>query len=49
MKTYTQYLFRLWLILALPLQAQHLLIPMDFVQTDHLKAYGVAFVSLTRG
>ena len=44
-----QYLFRLWLLLALPLQAQHLLIPMDFVQTDHLKAYGVAFMSLTRG
>lgn len=49
MKRRFQYLFRLWLTLVLPLQAQHLLIPMDFVQSDHLKAYGVAFMSLTRG
>ncbi len=32
-----------------PLSAQHCLIPMDFVQTDHLKAYGVAFWSIERG
>ncbi|MFZ0389741.1 MAG: asparagine synthetase B [Calditrichia bacterium] len=28
--------------------AQYLLIPMDLVQTDHLKAYGVAFLALKR-
>ena len=28
---------------------QKLLLPMDFVQTDHLKAYGVAFWSLKQG
>ncbi|RMF58516.1 MAG: asparagine synthetase B [Calditrichaeota bacterium] len=31
------------------LPAQHCLIPMDFVQTDHLKAYGIAYWSLTKG
>ena len=29
--------------------AQHLLIPMDLAQTDHLKAYGVAYGALQRG
>ncbi len=29
--------------------AQHLLIPMDLEQTDHLKAYGVAYYALQRG
>ena len=29
--------------------AQHLLIPMDLAQTDHLKAYGVAYWTLQRG
>ena len=29
--------------------AQHLLIPMDFVQSDHLKAYGLAYWTLTKG
>ncbi len=29
--------------------SEKLLIPMDLKQTDHLKAYGVAFASLTRG
>lgn len=31
------------------LQAAQLLIPMDFSQTDHLKAYGIAYWSLQRG
>ena len=31
------------------LLAQKLLIPMDLKQTDHLKAYGVAFWALERG
>jgi hypothetical protein len=30
-------------------QAQNLLIPMDLKQTDHLKAYGIAFWALERG
>jgi hypothetical protein len=38
-------------ILAMPvlLPADKILIPMDLVQTDHLKAYGVAFRSLQAG
>ncbi len=40
----------LLLLLWLPtLRAQQCLIPMDFVQTDHLKAYGVAFWALEHG
>lgn len=31
------------------LSAQQCLIPMDLVQTDHLKAYGIAFWSITKG
>jgi hypothetical protein len=34
---------------AVPAQAQKLLIPMDLTQTDHLKAYGVAYWVLTFG
>lgn len=30
-------------------QAQKLLIPMDFSQTDHLKSYGIAYWALTKG
>src|SRR5687767_2589311 len=30
-------------LLALPLRAQQLLVPMDNAQTDHLKAYGLTF------
>ena len=29
--------------------AQHILIPMDLTQKDHLKAYGIAYYVLTRG
>ncbi len=32
-----------------PVQAQNILIPMDLSQTDHLKAYGVAYWSLEQG
>ncbi|HEX7071185.1 MAG TPA: asparagine synthetase B [Rhodothermales bacterium] len=37
------------LLTAVPAAAQELLIPMDETQTDHLKAYGVAFWVLQRG
>lgn len=32
-----------------PLAAQHLLLPMDAVQANHLKAYGVTFSAPPRG
>ncbi len=32
-----------------PLQAQHLLVPMDRTQTNHLKAYGLTYWVLERG
>ena len=35
-------------IAAVPLSAQKLLIPMDLSQTDHLKAYGIAYWGLTK-
>ena len=38
-----------FLLLAAPLFAQQLLIPMDLTQTDHLKAYGIAWEALQRG
>jgi hypothetical protein len=41
--------FILCLLLALPVFAQKLLIPMDLSQTDHLKAYGIAWLALDRG
>ena len=34
---------------AAPLSAQHLLIPMDDAQTDHLKAYGITYNALRDG
>ena len=41
-----------WCLLALALtpslRAQDILIPMDDVQSDHLKAYGVTFWALER-
>jgi hypothetical protein len=37
------------LILAMPVFAQKLLIPMDLIQTDHLKAYGIAYYALEHG
>lgn len=38
-----------WLVIAQPAAAQHVLIPMDDSQTNHLKAYGVAFGALVDG
>lgn len=32
-----------------PVRAQHLLVPMDLGQTNHLKAYGLAYWMLTQG
>lgn len=32
-----------------PISAQHLLIPMDDAQSNHLKAYGLTFTALTEG
>ncbi|MDE2833966.1 MAG: asparagine synthetase B [Bacteroidota bacterium] len=37
------------LVVAYPVRGQDILIPMDAGQTDHLKAYGVAFWALERG
>ncbi len=37
------------IVLVLPAFAQKLLIPMDLMQTDHLKAYGVAYYALEHG
>ncbi len=37
------------LCLASPARAEHLLIPMDLSQTDHLKAYGIAYLSVSGG
>lgn len=34
---------------AMPAQAQYLLVPMDEAQTDHLKAYGLTYWTLTEG
>ncbi|MBU1298476.1 MAG: asparagine synthetase B [Bacteroidetes bacterium] len=36
-------------VLSFPLSAQKILIPMDLKQTDHLKAYGIAYLALTKG
>lgn len=38
-----------FLLLALALKANHILIPMDNTQTNHLKAYGVAYHALKQG
>lgn len=44
-----RFLFPILVALSLtPLGAQQCLIPMDLAQTDHLKAYGIAFWSLER-
>ncbi len=39
----------LWVVWAMPVTGQDILIPMDASQSNHLKAYGVAFWSLERG
>ncbi len=38
----------LFFLFATSVQAQKILIPMDLEQTDHLKAYGIAYWSLTK-
>lgn len=43
------FLFSIITFSALPAFAQKLLIPMDLTQTDHLKAYGVAYKALQQG
>lgn len=49
MKKIVFLLFSIWIAWNASARAQQCLIPMDFVQTDHLKAYGIAYWSLTRG
>ena len=39
----------LMLVTALPVRAQHLLVPMDESQLDHLRAYGLTFQTLKDG
>ncbi len=48
MRSIRHFWIGVWLM-VFPLSAQQCLIPMDFSQTDHLKAYGIAYWSLTRG
>ena len=36
------------LLLLLPVRASYLLVPMDEVQKNHLKAYGIAYWALQR-
>ena len=38
-----------WVAGAAPASAQQILVPMDLSQTNHLKAYGLAFEALQRG
>ncbi len=47
----TMLLAVMWAMVAAtaPLKAQQLLIPMDDAQSNHLKAYGIAFTALTDG
>ncbi len=48
-KSLSILLLAMFLFFPAQLSAQKLLIPMDFSQTDHLKAYGVAYWCLTYG
>lgn len=47
--TFAAVLLLTFAALALPAAAQHLLLPMDDVQRNHLKAYGVTFEALKTG
>jgi hypothetical protein len=49
MKAFNNRLFLFTLIIIVPLGADKILIPMDLTQTDHLKAYGVAYHALVVG
>ncbi|MFM9053034.1 MAG: asparagine synthetase B, partial [Bacteroidota bacterium] len=42
-------LFAFCFLIVFPLRAAFILIPMDEAQTDHLKAYGIAYKALTDG
>jgi len=46
---YITYIILLFLISSISLYSQKILIPMDFAQTDHLKAYGIAYWTLEQG
>jgi len=48
-KTLTRLFLCLLLVMTSSLTAQKLLVPMDLTQTDHLKAYGLAYWTLDRG
>ncbi len=43
------FTFVLLLAFVAPVKAQQLLVPMDLTQSNHLKAYGLAFNALTKG
>ncbi len=45
----TLSLLALTVLCATPLRAQYLLVPMDAAQTNHLKAYGLTYWTLTQG
>ena len=42
------FILVLFLLALIPTRASYLLIPMDEVQKNHLKAYGVAYYALQR-
>ena len=48
MKRVAILLLGLLTLLTLPSRAAYLLVPMDHTQTNHLKAYGVAYFVLQR-
>lgn len=48
-RSFSGFAFNLLLWLPFSLYAGKILIPMDLVQTDHLRAYGVAYHTLQRG
>ncbi len=48
MTTIKKYIFFLFLLLSVKVQATWVLIPMDESQKNHLKAYGIAFWTLER-
>lgn len=49
MKSNAIAFFFILILSAASLRGQHCLIPMDFVQTDHLKAYGIAYWAIESG
>ena len=49
MRKLSKWILLIWVVSIPFLYGQQLLIPMDLSQTDHLKAYGVAYHALQRG